>query len=200
MNRAIVELVLAAAAKGHITLEKEAWTKALALRELFKFEFFFPDKAEYRASLEAELVLIDPDWRAKLGQPDAAQRILADARPHVAHRALYAFVETYYVTADRLAARPPAERIDEAAFVTECYGVAQQRRMQRRLRSSDAISTEVFRTALKVAAYRDLLGPGGEQLATRRRAFAAELAELLDRLEGMRALAALDAETNRTSV
>jgi glycerol-3-phosphate O-acyltransferase len=66
--------------------------------------------------------------------------------------------------------------------------------MQRRLRSSDSISTEVFRTALKVAAHRGLLGPGGEQLAQRRHAFAAELAQLLERLERMRDLAASDAE------
>ena len=61
--------------------------------------------------------------------------------------------------------------------------------MQRQLRSSDSISTEVFRTALKAAGHRDLLGPGGEDLAKRRRAFAGELAELLDRLEKMRDLA-----------
>jgi glycerol-3-phosphate O-acyltransferase len=98
------------------------------------------------------------------------------------------------VTADRLATRPATAEVDEAAFVTECYGVARQRRLQRRLRSSDSISTEVFRTALKIAAHRGLLGPGNEELAVRRHAFAAELAVLLERLESMRELAASDAE------
>jgi glycerol-3-phosphate O-acyltransferase len=195
INRAIVELVLAAAAKGRITLESQAWEEALRLRDLFKFEFFFPDKAEFRSGLEAELVLIDADWSRKLGQPGYAKRTLADARPHLAHRALYSFVETYYVTADRLAAHPPAERINDDMFITECFGVARQRRLQRRLRSSDSISTEVFRTALQLAAYRDLLDPGGEQLVRRRRVFAAELAELLERLEDMRDLAASDGES-----
>jgi len=193
LDRAIVELVLAAAAEGRITLETEAWNEALRLRDLFKFEFFFPDKVEFRHNLKTELALIDADWSAKLGDSCYAKHILADARPHLAHRALHSFVEAYYVTADRLAALPPADKVDETAFVKECFGVARQRRLQRRLRSSDSISTEVFRTALKVAAHRGLLGPGGDQLAQRRHAFAAELAELLSRLESMRDLAASDA-------
>jgi glycerol-3-phosphate O-acyltransferase len=194
LDRAIVELVLAAAAEGRISLESEAWDEALRLRDLLKFEFFFPDKVEFRQNLKAELALIDANWPARLGEPSYAKSILADARPHLAHRALHSFIEAYYVTADRLATQPPTAEVDEAAFVTECFGVARQRRLQRRLRSSDSISTEVFRTALKVATHRGLLGPGGGQLATRRRAFAAELAELLERLEGMRDLATSDAE------
>jgi glycerol-3-phosphate O-acyltransferase len=198
LNRAILELVLAGAAKGHITLEDEAWEEALRLRDLLKFEFFFPEKAEFREQLKAESALIGADWAGELGQSGAAERILTNARPHLAHRALHSFVETYYVTADRLAAHPPAKKVDETAFIKECFGVARQRRLQQDLRSSDSTSTEVFRTALKVAAHRGLLGPGGEELATRRRAFAAELAELLERLDVMRDLAASDGEITPT--
>ena len=194
LDRAIVELVLAAAAEGRITLEGEAWDEALRLRDLLKFEFFFEDKCEFRQNLEAEMALIDADWIVKLGEPGSAERILADARPHLAHRVLHSFVEAYAVTATQLAAQPAGKKIDEAAFIKECFGVARQRRLQRRLRSSDSISTEVFRTALKVVAHRGLRGPGGAELAQRRHAFAAELAELLERLESMRDLAGSDAE------
>jgi glycerol-3-phosphate O-acyltransferase len=193
IDRAIVELVLAAAADGRIRLEDDAFVEAQRLRDLFKFEFFFPEKAEFREVLAAELSLIDPDWARRLGDPEYARRVLADASPHLAHRALHSFVESYAVVAEQLAARPPAEPLDEKAFVTECFGVARQRRLQQRLRSSDSISTEVLRTALRTAAHRDLLGPGGEELAQRRRAFATQLSELLGRLDRMRELATMDA-------
>jgi glycerol-3-phosphate O-acyltransferase len=153
-----------------------------------------PTRLGSRHNLKVELALVDADWQARLGEPGYAKRILADARPHLAHRALHSFVEAYYVTADRLATHPPTVEVDEAAFVKECFGVARQRRLQRRLRSSDSISTEVFRSALKVAAHRRLVEPGDEELAERRRAFAAELAEPLARLESMRDLAASDTE------
>ena len=127
VDRAIVELVLAAAADGRIGIENDAWDEALRLRDLLKFEFFFPDKAEFRRGLESfELALIDADWASKLSRPGYARRILTDAHPHVAHAALHSFIEAYYVTAERLAARLPAQRLDEKAFVAECFGVAQQ--------------------------------------------------------------------------
>jgi glycerol-3-phosphate O-acyltransferase len=197
VDRAIVELVLAAAADGRITLASQAWEEALRLRDLLKFEFFFEDKKEFRANLEAELALIDPGWAGKLNDADFAETMLAGTRPHLAHRVLHSFLEAYSVTAARLAERPSAKDIDEAAFVQECYGVSRQRRMQRRLRSSDSMSTEVFRTAMKLVAHRGLRGPGGAELSQQRHDFAAELAELLDRVERMRELAIADAEAAR---
>ena len=194
VDRAIVELVLAAAAEGRITLASQAWEEALRLRDLVKFEFFFEDKKEFRANLEAELALIDPDWAGKLTQAGSAETLLAGARPHLAHRVLHSFLEAYSVTAARLAERPPAKDVNEATFVQECYGISRQRRMQRRLRSSDSISTEVFRTAMKLVAHRGLRGPGGAELSQQRHDFATELAELLDRVERMRELATADAE------
>ena len=192
VDRAVVELVLAAATQGRIELENDAWDEALRLRDLFKFEFFFPDKVEYRENLKSELSLIDEGWSQQITEPDHARRMLAEARPHLAHRALASFVETYAVVADRLAATPPELEIDADAFVLESFGVARQRRMQQRLRNSDSISTEVLRTALRAAAHRDLLGPGGAELAARRQAFAAELGELRARLAEMRGLARAD--------
>jgi glycerol-3-phosphate O-acyltransferase len=115
--------------------------------------------------------------------------MLADAEPHLAHRALASFVESYAVVADRLAAAPPNREIDVESFVLECFGAARQRRMQQRLRNSDSVSTEVLRNAIRAAAHRDLLGPDGVELVERRQAFAQELAELRSRLDKMQKLA-----------
>jgi glycerol-3-phosphate O-acyltransferase len=194
LPRAIVELVLVAIADGRIDAESEAWGEALRLRDLFKFEFFFPEKAEFVEALRSEVELIDPDWRDLLSDREAAARVLQAARPHLAHRALNSFVEAYYVTAQRLAARAPQDPIDEDAFIRECFGVARQEHKQRLLHSSDSIATEVFRTSLRAAAHRDLLGPGGEELAVRRHSFLAELVELVERLRRMRELSLTDAE------
>jgi len=189
VNRAVVELVLAAAADGGIDYETDAWDEALRLRDLFKFEFFFPDKAEYREELKYELSLIDEAWSQHITDPEHAHRMLADAEPHLARRALASFVESYAVVADRLAGMPPEQQINEKTFVLESFGVARQRRMQQRLRNSDSVSTEVLRNALRAAAHRELLGPGGAELAERRQAFARELGELRARLAGMHKLA-----------
>ena len=56
VNRAIAELML-------LCPPRERWDEAARLRDLLKFEFFFPDRAAYQAQLTAEL--------ARLGAGDA---------------------------------------------------------------------------------------------------------------------------------
>ncbi|MGH9138421.1 MAG: glycerol-3-phosphate 1-O-acyltransferase, partial [Acidimicrobiales bacterium] len=128
--------------------------EGLALRDLLKFEFFFADKAEFVDELHRELDELGDDWRA--------------APVLVAHRVLRSFLEAYLVVADRLAASDPRTAIDEDEFVEECEGVARQYRLQQRIGSGDSISRELFRTALQLAANRDLVDPGRDELGERR--------------------------------
>jgi glycerol-3-phosphate O-acyltransferase len=54
--------------------------------------------------------------------------------------------------------------------------------LQGRLRGPESLSRELFRNALKLAANQDLIGPGDEELAARRRAFAGRLRAPVARL------------------
>ena len=177
VNRAIAELVLARAAdepSAHV--RDAAWEEALRLRDLLKFEFFFARKRAFALEIEEEMALIDPEWEEKQYRPEEARRVLEQMPLHLAHRVLRPFLEAYGVVADRLAERDPRQPVVEKEFLAECTGVAGQYRLQRRLHSPESISHELFRTALRLAANRDLLDPGREELAERRRAFADEVA------------------------
>jgi glycerol-3-phosphate O-acyltransferase len=165
------------------------WESALALRDLLKFEFFFSDKDAFRSELERELELIDPAWRTLIVEPTGAAKMLASAQPHLAHRVLQPFLEAYWVVADRLAARDPRQPVEIKAFTRECLDVARQMRMQQQLASTESISGELFATALKLAANRDLVDAGREVLASRRREFAQEIECWVHRMRAVRALA-----------
>jgi glycerol-3-phosphate O-acyltransferase len=102
---------------------------------------------------------------------------------------LTSFLEAYLVVADRLAARDPRTPVVEQDFITECLGVAHQYRLQRRLTSTESISRELFATALKLAANRDLVDPGRDELAARREVFATEIRTLVAWVQRIRALA-----------
>ncbi|MGZ4698684.1 MAG: glycerol-3-phosphate 1-O-acyltransferase [Nocardioides sp.] len=183
VTRAIAELALlrAGACGPDEDPVATAWEDAFRLRDLLKFEFFFAEKEGFRAELLAELVLIEPQWQSK---PASAREIgpaLRAAGALVAHRVLRSFVESYAVVADRLAQLGDAPAHPEAV-VKDCLGMGQQYRLQRRVTSAEAVSSHLFRTCLKLAANRDLLA-GGPGAAGRRAAFAAELADVLGRLE-----------------
>jgi glycerol-3-phosphate O-acyltransferase len=168
---------------------EHGWQAALALRDLLKFEFFFSDKDAFRIELERELTLIDPDWQTLIENPAGAAKMLESAHPHLAHRVLQPFLEAYWVVAERLAVRDPRRPVETKAFTRECLDVALQLRMQQQLASTESISGELFATALKLAANRDLVDPGRDELAEQRRAFAAEIAAWVRRIRRVRSLA-----------
>ena len=189
INRAIAELALQRITDGQPDDPGEvAWQEGLRLRELLKFEFFFARKREFAAQMREELALVDPDWQQRLhtesgeGVRRHAREWLRDARPQVAPLVLRPFLDAYLVVANRLAACDPSRPVNEAQLLQECLGVARQWQLQGRLASAESISLELFRTALRLAGHRGLLGGGGDEVLAGRRDLEAELRDTLRRI------------------
>jgi glycerol-3-phosphate O-acyltransferase len=185
VNRAIVELSLVAAMESSEGREPTAVAQdeALRLRDILKFEFFFAEKTEFVAELRAEVELIDPAWRDDGGaRLQTLGRALAASGALMADRVLRSFLEAYWVVADRLSARSGAS-VTEADIVPECLLVARQYQLQRRIVSPEAVSAELFKTGLRLAANRGLLAGASTALAEGRAAFVAEIHDVLRRLE-----------------
>ncbi|WP_459549113.1 glycerol-3-phosphate 1-O-acyltransferase [Nocardia sp. X0981] len=195
VDRAILELAILAAVEaapddpsgGAIGPDADAlglgWEEAYRLRDLLKFEFFFPDRTEFAERMTAEMLLIDPGWRTR-ARDTLGSEILAALTGTgfmMAHRVLRSFFEAQLVVAERLAAREPAAEIDRKEFMAECVSVGRQMLLQQRLHSTESVSTELFGSALKLAANQGLLepvDPGSEaaaESARRRREFAERL-------------------------
>ena len=177
VDRAIAELVLLAE-------PEDRWDAAQALRDLLKFEFFFPDRHPPRAQPTAELARMGAGWDTPHG-PD----VLADAPFLIAHRVLRSFVDAQLVVALRLAARNPRTPVVEKEFLDECAAVGQQMLLQGRLHGPESLSRELFGSALKLAANRDLVDAGRDELGKRREEFAAQLEQVAADVRRIDALA-----------
>ena len=168
------------------------WDEAMALRDLLKFEFFFPDKETFRAELRSELTFQNPQWESLLSEGgERIQKLVQEFRPFMAHRALRPFLESYQVVAERLARWKPHRAVDHEQLLNECLGLGKQYRLQRRIHSADSISKVLFKTALELAGNRGLLEPDEENpaaLRERREAFAEEIRSALQRVEMVSAL------------
>lgn len=176
--RAIGELVvLPDQGQDTASTPESMWKSALELRDLLKFEFFFGDKKDFGERLEHEVDLIDPDWRANLADPEYAARALRSQDLHLAHRVLQPILEAYQVVADQLMLQTKDGEFDKPAFVAQCLGAAQARRLRQQLEHSEAISGELFDTALQLAENRNLIDAGADNIAQRRRDFAQEINE-----------------------
>jgi glycerol-3-phosphate O-acyltransferase len=185
VDRAIAELVM-------LRAPADRWDEAYRLRDLLKFEFFFPEREAYRERLAAELERLDPQWETSDGR-----EVLCRADLLVAHRVLRSFVDAQLVVAERLAARDPRTPVTEPEFLAECSGVGQQMLLQGRLHGPESLSRELFSGALRLAANLDLVDPGREELARRRQEWAAQVRDVVGRVV---VIDELDAAARRENV
>lgn len=155
------------------------WEEAKRMRDLLKFEFFFPSRAGFEDDLRTELRLLVGEGVTEM-TPAKARELLVGARPHLAHLVLRPFLDAYLVLADRLADHGDGP-VDEAALLADSLAVGQQWALQRRVASEESISLELFRTALALARHKGLLEVG-DGVGSAREAFAAELRDSVRRV------------------
>ncbi|GAA0629819.1 glycerol-3-phosphate 1-O-acyltransferase [Sporichthya brevicatena] len=189
VTRAIVELALLEVSAKPVCESSiaESWAEAQRMRDLLKFEFFFPPSEQFRSDVVKELQLLDPNWENQDG-PDGGAKILSSSRLLVAHRALRSFFDAQLVVATALAERDPAAEVVTGPFLEECLGLGQQMLLRGRLHRADSVSRELYSTALRLARHRGLLetaAPGtveAEAVQAARHHYLAEVTDVLERL------------------
>ncbi len=196
VDRAIAEMALLAASESAEVSDTGSVPPAtvrddaLRLRELLKFEFLFSARAQFEKELLDEVRLIgpvhDPTKAIAAGE---LHRLLESADVLLAHLVLRPFLDAYHIVADRLAAQED-DSFDEDSFLTECLEVGKQWELQRRIASAESRSMELFKTALRLARHRELVGGSDtEHLAKRRQEFADEIATATRRVNVIAELA-----------
>lgn len=183
VNRSILELAVLYAhdspAEGDPV--RVAWEEAKRLRDLLKFEFFFPDRDTFEAQMREELELLVPEWGDSMPTKEQALTGLVETGFFMSHRTLRSFFDAQLVVAERLAKRDPSLEIAEGPFLDECVSVGRQMLLQGRLHGDESVSSELFATALDLARNRGLLD-GDESVREKRSTFAAQLLAVGERI------------------
>jgi len=186
VDRAILELAMLTVAELDPDTElpeggqlQVGWEETKRLRDLLKFEFFFPGRDQFEQDLRSELRITAGADLDTIDR-DEASRLLASARPHVAHLVLRPFLDAYLVLADRLAEQGD-QAVNEEDLLQETLAVGKQWALQRRIASAESVSLELYKTALALARHRHLL-EAGDDVSARREAFAAEIADSVRRV------------------
>ena len=156
---AFVEIALLDAASADGDRREIFFTRTAELRELFKFEFYFPRSADYRTELERRVSDRFEDWQEALEGGEASVRD-AFNKMHllVAHGVLRSFADAYRVTANVLAAAGDEAVTNKSAFLSQCLKTGKQELLQGRVFSAESISKSLYETGWKLAEYRELLG------------------------------------------
>lgn len=187
VTRAIGELGMFQVRGQQQNLREAFWAKAIRLRELLKFEFFFAGRRDFERELMAEAARIDPEWEGRnaarpLITPDRMGLWFERARPYVAHLVLRPFFDAYLVVAQELAKQPVDEPVDQKTLLQRCIGVGRQRVLQRRIHSEESVTLELFKTAFQLIEHLGLTKSDAQDLDARRRRFAQELETIVQDL------------------
>ena len=189
INRAIAELAIIQAAEEKAEdVKTAAWENARRLKDILKFDFFFPSTKEFAGQLAMEYSLMWPGWE---GDTFTAEQVLADAHQLklvLAHRVIGPFLEAYSVLADELELAGDAP-VEQNTLVATSLSLARQRWLQRTLHTPESISKDYFVNAFQLAKNYKLV-EAGPDLAARRQAFAEELRNAVRRVDDLREIAA----------
>jgi glycerol-3-phosphate O-acyltransferase len=167
------------------------WDEIMNLRDILKFEFFFPEKEIFRNEIRSEIELVSRNWEKRVEAYELdPEEMIRRTKPYFSHRILRPFLESYRVAGDQLTTIDAAATFDEKRFLSDCLGLGRQYELQKRIHGADSISKILFQSALKLAANRGLLESGGAEIANARQAFAEELRDAVRRVDIIVALAA----------
>lgn len=183
--RAVAELLLMQVAERRtFGVTGIPWPRAQRLRDILAHEFSFASPGTFAAQLSTEIELLLHD-RDPLVTAHDARAALRNADLLIAPYLLQPIIEAYRIAAH---ASAPSARPDEAEILDRCMKVARQYRLEQRLSSPEALSTDLFRKALRLIG--SLPDPTRTAPAARPLArLATDLDTVADQLNRMRALA-----------
>ena len=198
LDKAIIELALFKAGDvgGRATLEAAFWAETDRLRELFKFEFFYPPREEFRAGLVAELAARrSAVARAAVGRPPGyAPPRAAVAALHWPRRAAAVRRGVCGGRRPAGAARRPARRWNRERCVELALKEGRQAYLLRRISSEASIGKILFENGYRLAAHLGLAGESTTESLAGRRELLRELRALSHRMERLRVEALARAE------
>lgn len=177
LARAAAELGLAAAAAGAPAGSDPpaAFREQVEkVRDLLKFDFFFPARPEFRREAAREVARRDENWEGRLADGEAGN-LLAELSPHRAPWALRSFLEAYLITARELNEQPIGQPWKEKDFLASALRRGEKALADGTLADPAALSQHLFRTALQLAGHRRLLHP---ESPDRRREWIGEMERL----------------------
>ena len=188
LDRAMIELALFQLREsGEGDATAAFWAKIDRLRDLFKFEFFYPPRGEHLAAIEAELARIDPVWDRRLASGDRGiAQLIHRCQPVVGHAILLPFAEAYSVVAELLTRARPGDEVDTKTLLDTALVEGRQAYLLRRISSEAAIGKLLFENGLSLMRHMGLAETATPDSLAARRALLAELRGLAGAMESMR--------------
>jgi len=158
-SRAFIELSLVKIA--HLPVAERSlafWKDIMQLRDLFKFEFFYPKKPQFTDEIEADLGIFNPDWYQQIFvEGKETNPMLEQQNLLVSPVLLLNYLEAYRVVAHGLQMWNPEEPVDEVKFTDFCLFIGEEMHWQGRIRRIEAASKPLLINGIRLVKNMGLI-------------------------------------------
>jgi len=188
LDKAIIELSVYKAREDKVSNAADVfWSETERLRDLFKFEFFYPSKDEYRCNLELELTRVHPKWQAILETGGVRLKDLTNNfQPLISHAVFLPFVEAYTVVLYVLSGLKIGQSINKKECVEMALKEGRQAYLLKRISSEASIGKILFENGFKMAVSQGLTRESTAEAIVKRKVVLREFRALSRRMERAR--------------
>ena len=174
---ALAEIALASCALGiEMPTTQLLKTNVVALRDLYKFEFFYKPTEEFWQDVLHETGQRYPQWDS--GE-HSIQKMLSEKPPRFGHAILRSISEAYLIIAVTLLELDSKSVDNQKKFKAQLLAQGQQMLLRRTISCESSVSQDLFTNGLRLAEHLDLLSGQSSGLVSRREAFAEQVVTAL---------------------
>jgi len=179
-HRAFIELALARINdnKSNSRLHK-FWEEIMKLRDLFKFEFFYSNKANFSDEIESELEFINPAWETiLLDKRKNVFEILKDQKIIMSQVVLSTYLEAYKVVANALKSLDPNRKYEESNLLTTSLFIGEEMHWKGSIHRVESVSKPFLINGIRLAQNKNLIPEGHDRKTKELKLWANELEEM----------------------
>ena len=127
------------------------WQEIMSLRNIFKFEFFYSNKAHFSDEIEDGLSFMHGDWQELLvGESKSIEDLLKRQSIFVSHVALFTYVEAYRVVLHTIYQWDDSEVYNKRHFIEQCLFTGEEMHWQGRIHRVESVSKPFLINAIRL--------------------------------------------------
>ncbi len=160
------------------------WIEIMALRDLFKFEFFYSAKAQFSTEIENNLCYLKSDWEHWILNAEVdIKKLLNEQSILVAPVVLNTYVEAYLVVGHALLSLDTNIPFDDEMFLDKCMYLGEEMQWQGHIQRNESVSKTFLKNGIRLLKNLDLIPNRSDQKLRRIERFNGQLKDVADRIK-----------------
>ena len=184
-HRAFIELAIVRVSSDKSESKiLDFWSEIMYLRDLFKFEFFYSQKATFSDEIETDLKHLNAFWQDALVKNERNPlELLKDQNIIISQVVLSTYIEAYKVVAYALKRTEKNRNYSEKQLLTLCLFVGEEMHWKGRIHRVDSVSQPFILNGIRLARNKDLIPNEKNRKIGKLDQWIKDLDELLDRIK-----------------